>query len=65
MEAMLNTLTSLRASLENLPELDLTALPPDTLVFTVDMNRGFTEQGPLSSPRTAAILPQTAAFLRR
>ena len=43
MEAMLNTLTSLRASLENLPELDLTALPPDTLVFTVDMNRGFTE----------------------
>ena len=65
MEAMLNTLTALQASLENLPELDLTALPPDTLVFTVDMNRGFTEQGPLSSPRTAAILPQTAAFLRR
>lgn len=61
----MNLLDNIKAVLDEQPKLSLTELDPkSTLVFSVDMNNGFIREGALSSPRVAAILPQTCAFLK-
>ena len=64
MKKMLENLNAIKASLDALPTLDVNALLPDALVFSVDMNIGFTTSGALASPRSAAKLPATAEFLK-
>lgn len=52
----------------NLPTLDLAAEiddPTATAVLATDVVNGFCYEGPLSSPRVAAIVPPIVALLRR
>ncbi len=61
----MDSLAAVREQLESLPEWSPDSLDRRrTVVLTIDMNQGFTRTGALASPRVAAIIPRTAAFLR-
>ena len=58
------SLVALKEQLEALPDWSPEELPAEkTVVLSIDMNQGFTKEGPLSSPRVEKILPETAGFL--
>ncbi len=50
--------------LADLPALTLQAPPERVAVVCVDLVEGFTHQGPLASPRVAAIIPSVTGLLR-
>lgn len=59
-------LTQMLEKQEGLAPLPLEALPPkETLIVSIDMNRGFAKAGALYSDRVEALVPKTAAFLKR
>ena len=61
----MDSLAAVQEQLESLSEWSPDLLDRQrTVVLTIDMNRGFTCTGALASPRVAAIIPRTAAFLR-
>ena len=50
--------------MEDLPTLTLPAPPERVAVVCVDLIEGFTRQGPLASPRVAAIIPRVTDLIR-
>ncbi|HIQ58531.1 MAG TPA: cysteine hydrolase [Candidatus Merdivicinus intestinavium] len=57
-------LQQLADEMDAFPSWDPVQLNADgTLVLTIDMNKGFTQSGALSSPRVKAILPRMREFL--
>lgn len=50
--------------LADLPALTLEAPPERVAVVCVDLIEGFTRQGPLASPRVAAIIPRVTGLIR-
>ncbi len=56
---------SISDELEQLPVWSPEKADPNgTLILSIDMNKGFTRSGALSSPRIAAILPATRSFFK-
>ncbi|MDQ3397370.1 MAG: cysteine hydrolase family protein [Deinococcota bacterium] len=52
--------------LRDLSELKLSGLEPErTALASVDLIEGFCRQGPLSSPRVAAVIPEVVGTIRR
>ncbi|HIT19810.1 MAG TPA: isochorismatase family protein [Candidatus Fimivivens faecavium] len=52
-------------ALEALPGMRLSELPPgETLIVSIDLNRGFAVEGALASKEAGALVEPTAAFLR-
>ncbi|MDL2344237.1 cysteine hydrolase family protein [Deinococcus sp. MIMF12] len=50
--------------LADLPALTLKAPPERVAVVCVDLIEGFTRQGPLASPRVAAVIPRVTGLIR-
>ena len=58
-------MAKLSEKLDAFPQWDLDQLNGKSVrVFSIDMNKGFTRSGALSSPRVAALLPATRNFLK-
>ncbi|MGI5893448.1 MAG: cysteine hydrolase family protein [Candidatus Merdivicinus sp.] len=58
-------LAKLSEKLDAFPQWNLDQLDGKSArIFTIDMNKGFTRTGALSSPRVAALLPATRNFLK-
>ncbi len=58
-------IAKLSEKLDVFPQWDLDQLDgKNARIFTIDMNKGFTRSGALSSPRVAALLPATRNFLK-
>lgn len=58
-------ISKLSSELDAFPQWDLGQLQgKKAQIFTIDMNKGFTRRGALSSPRVAALIPATRNFLK-
>ena len=65
-QAAVQNLVDISDTLEALPPMSLASLSPEeTLIFSVDINNGFTKFGPMSSDRIGEIIPTTADFVNR
>lgn len=59
------SLSDMIDTLEGLADFDCSGLSPEKVcVLSIDMNRGFTRQGPLASPRVEEMVGKTAEFLK-
>lgn len=61
-----NSLNDMASKLENLPTIALDSLDADkTMVFNIDLNKGFAKAGNLFSPRVGALITETTALYKK
>lgn len=59
------SLADMLDTLEGLADFDCSGMQPEKIcILSIDMNKGFTRQGVLASPRVEELVKPTAAFLK-